>query len=373
MQKKSIISITLFWIIFLFILYGVTLSLKMTPSELLINKKGLSMEPDNSIDVLLIGNSEVYTGFQPMKAWKEKHFTSFSYGIPGLPGSMYQSMVQEAIEKQDPQLLVIEINGFVNGDAYFEREGKLHNWIDNLSISKNRLQTIRDEIPKEKYRDYVNLLSVYHGNWKYPFGCSTAVLTRFMNIPQKRLSLKGYATTAAMLGNHNYNKRKELKFSSRSAAALQKFLNYCKKRQLKQILFVSFPHANGKENIENERKIKSIIEKNGYQFLNLYTAFEETGIEPSRDFYDVNHLNIFGSEKLTAYLSDYIESHYTIIPNQNQEIQKMWESDARTADQIIKLGMDETLENKNHKRIFEYSLLLEKYVYSSKLQYLIKK
>ena len=53
-------------------------------------------------------------------------------------------------------------------------------------------------------------------------------------------------------------------------------------------------------------------ESRGYAYIDFFEKMEETGIDPSSDFYDGAHLNLSGSGKLTRYLSEYILANYDL-------------------------------------------------------------
>lgn len=67
LRKRNIIGIILFWII-LIVLYEMisrVFSVNDSPSQM--NVQGFFMEPKDSLDVLMIGSSEVYSDYSPAK------------------------------------------------------------------------------------------------------------------------------------------------------------------------------------------------------------------------------------------------------------------------------------------------------------------
>ena len=65
LRKRNIISIILFWVI-LIVLYemiSIVFSVNDSPSQM--NVQGFFMEQKDSLDVLMIGSSEVYSDYSP--------------------------------------------------------------------------------------------------------------------------------------------------------------------------------------------------------------------------------------------------------------------------------------------------------------------
>lgn len=71
-----------------------------------------------------------------------------------------------------------EVNGFLQNDSYYERTVKLHSWIDNIHNEENRLDTIKEIVPKDEQDNFRNPLKLYHSNWKDIDKCAHTFATR---------------------------------------------------------------------------------------------------------------------------------------------------------------------------------------------------
>ena len=69
------------------------------------------LEEKNSLDVVFMGASDVNTAFAPGLAYEKFGFTSYLYAFDANPGSLYKYQLKEILSKQNPQVIVIEING----------------------------------------------------------------------------------------------------------------------------------------------------------------------------------------------------------------------------------------------------------------------
>ena len=72
-----------------------------------VQADGILGEPENTIDVLFLGNSEAYCSFIPMEIWKEHGITSYVCSTPAQ--RMYQSVeyLRSVFRTQRPQIVVV--------------------------------------------------------------------------------------------------------------------------------------------------------------------------------------------------------------------------------------------------------------------------
>ncbi len=291
------------------------------------------MEPENSIDVALIGASELYTGFNSPLAWEGSGFTSYSLTFSGVPGTVYRSMLTEYLKHQDPQLVIFEINAFMYSDEYLIREAKLHTWIDNIPWSRNKLETIRNYVPEEEKYSYFWKMSKYHENWKRPIACVKGFAGRIM------MDAAGISYTKSFSSITEENAEEpevyDVEFTPKSQKYLHELLEYCRQEQLENVLFIRFPHCLTPDDPEVFDQIRSAVEEYGYDFLNLESAFDEIGLDQKADFYNNNHLNIRGMQKFTPYLCRYICDNYDLQSDHPQKIAEQWDICAGKMHQVI--------------------------------------
>lgn len=81
----------------------------------------------------------------------------------------------------------------------------------------------------------------------------------------------------------------------------------------------------------------------GYDYLDLTTAAEEMGIDRSQDFYNDGHVNIFGAEKITTYLSGYLASQYTLNTDHSQQVAQLWDRCASYNTKVFSSCKERTL------------------------------
>ncbi|MCQ2530417.1 MAG: hypothetical protein MJ086_04095 [Lachnospiraceae bacterium] len=314
---------------------------------------GYYKEPDDSISVALIGPSTIYTSFYSPLAYEKYGFTSFNLSTSDMMGASYKSAVQLAESNQKPDLYVVETWGFTYKDQL--EPVHLRRWIDAMKDSELRTQTIEELIPEEEWYHYKHPFIKYHSRWDDIGGCLKVFIDK---LQQNR---KGYSVTKNFYTYTDVNEYKEkkskYKISEEGFKYLDIFLNYCKENGIENILFIRSPESITYEMDESYYEMLDIIEEAGYDFLDMQAASSEIGMDLNHDFYNPGHLNIFGAQKYTDYLSKYIVEHYDINTDYAPEVVKEWDDCASYNKKIF-----ERLERLTDKKTNE-SLYIQRDFY----------
>ena len=278
-------------------------------------------EEDNSIDVMFMGASEIFTGFAPGQAYESHGFTSYMYAMDANQGALYLSQLKEIQKHQDPQLLFVDIYGFLRADdSVLHDEARLRIYIESIPFSTNKIQTIMNHPYEDKISCFFPLFK-HHGN----FGTiSTQLSKAYTSLTQQPTpyDIKGVVTRTTV-----YNGPGDLgeefdpssyKLSENAQAYLIEFLTYCKENYQGNIVFINFPRCIADESNHSLLHLldqaEEIIGQYGYTVWNLQDEMGSIGIDKTHDFYNEHHMNIYGQMKLTEYLSNKIVNDYGVIP-----------------------------------------------------------
>lgn len=343
--------------IFLVLFLVVSDIMSVSDCTSLANIRGFYMEPKNSLDVAMIGPSEFYADYSATQAWQEYGYTSYSLAVAGVPGNLYQSMLKEVQKRQSPKLVVFEVNGFLQGDDYFAREGQLHTWLDNIPWSENKIETIKEMIPENEQYSYFCKIAAAHNNWKDVGQVANCIAVKARMDLNGYSYTKGFGTYTKSCDNVRSSKEKKIQFTEKSQAYLSELLQYCRDSGVEHVLFVRFPHGRKIKNPEVLDQVADMVTSYGYDFLNLNDDLDELGIDPDTDFYNVEHLNVKGMEKLTTYFGDYLCQNYDIKGDHSAKEVAYWNTCAeRTASMMTKCQDD--LAQGKVRRYFELSVYL---------------
>lgn len=94
------IKISAFAIVLLLLMQIVSKAFIAIDSSDIENIYGFYAEPENSLDMVMIGPSEVYTGYAPALAWEEYGLKSCNLSIGAVPCNMYKSIVTEIVKRR---------------------------------------------------------------------------------------------------------------------------------------------------------------------------------------------------------------------------------------------------------------------------------
>lgn len=118
--------------------------------------KGFYLEDKNSLDVVLIGASEVYSDYSAGLAYDEFGFTSYPLATSGNTVAMFKSQLNEVLANQNPKLIAVEINGAIYSDeSLTENEANIRKYLDNTPLSINKVNTVLGQMPSEDKMSYI--------------------------------------------------------------------------------------------------------------------------------------------------------------------------------------------------------------------------
>ncbi len=308
--------------------------------------KNFYREPENSLDVAMIGCSEMYADYSPPIAYRNFGFTSYNLAVEGVPGHFFNSMLDEFLSRQDPQLVVFEVNGFFYTEKHIAIEGNNRRWLDNMKRNANWAELIHDTIAKEDQFDYYVRLSKYHSNWERPEGQLARMYSMFLNYQGEVSKMKSFGTRTSSNSKKKVKRKAPQKLTDYGQKYLQATIDHCNELGLENVLFIRAPHKD-KLSDETNAELEKMITDGGYKFLSLETLSDEVGIDENTDYYNSDHLNVFGCEKTTLYLGKYIMDNYDISTTHSGEINKLWEECAEYTENAFDILKQRTLDNED--------------------------
>lgn len=344
---RSVINVILFFVIFMMIFKCVSSVFRTMDSGDIENINGFYMEEKNSIDVFFIGPSEFYTGYAPALAWEKYGLKFRNLSIGAVPCNMYKSMTKEILLKQSPKLIVVNAAGFNHGDWNIKNEVFQRKWIDNIELSENKIDTIKNDIPKNGGLNKMILdtayfpLKKYHGSWKDPKAVGESIATRLYMKLSGGGYLKGYHAKAdrtcgkERLADIGQPTKEAYFLTDDCKKYLDDYLSYCKNVGLENVLFVQPPHETEAITKTGIEQMESIINQYGYDFVDLSTDYEQIGIDDKTDFADYDHLNVYGTRKFTLYMSEYIVNKYGIHSKTSESEYTRWEKSAEKTKKVM--------------------------------------
>lgn len=359
MTRNKIVKVFAFWALFGILFIWISNMMSVNGYGDIANIRGFYKEPDHSLDVILIGPSQIYSDYSAPLAWKSKGYTSYALSLSNASSSMYELMAKEALKYQNPQVLIFEVSAFTLGKLPIrEKAPVFHTWFDNQPLSIDKLKGINEIIPKKYTAEYVFPLIAYHQNWKNILECAKALTTKVSINISGVCYTKGFKTISYCNEGNGLKQSGTLEFTDEAQNDLYNLIRFCKKSKLEHVLFLSCPNQTQYTNPQILDEIGAIITGEGYDFLNLNKNYEDVGISDETDFCDQEHMNVRGTRKLTKYLSDYLSENYNLPNKHSEKLTKYWEKCMDKTDAILQEANNDLNEG-IIREYFEFSVYMK--------------
>lgn len=261
---------------------------------------GFMSEPENSIDLMMYGNSDVYSGFVPARLFDEYGYTSYASGRANQTVGETVELLNETLKNQNPKLAILET------DCFFTNEKRVNMDTGNILLAP----------------------FLYHSRWK------EITVSDFFDIPNRKEINdfnKGFLPsnlTYKTDGFDNYMKdtgKKPEKIVKKNREAIEQFVEICNEHGVK-VLFLELPSPSS-WNYSKHEAVAKLAEENKVEFLDLNMPQDDYQVDLVRDFRDKgNHMNTVGASKATDYIGKYISNSYgkLLMDKRNNDQFKGW-------------------------------------------------
>lgn len=359
MQKKSkfrifitgLIKAAIALVLFLMVMVPVSYMVRPELSQTRNNVSGFYAEPKNSLDVVFVGGSGTFSAFIPTQAYEKYGFTSYNLATNRMSAETMNFTVGELLKYQDPELVVFDVSAFVTHNSLREMydEGSYADVrfnTDGFRYSKERAKLIWDNLPHNKdIVPYLFDFIEYHGediNVRNRTGACHFFQKGYNFLPWGNQITDPYQTDEVVPLDDTMDQALDTLFAT------------VKEKNLKNVLFVYYPYPpalNAVQPLEQVNYIEQRVEEAGFNFLNCDRYYEEFGFDKTRDYWNNLHWNIYGSEKVTAWMSDYLVSNYDLPDHRSDPaIADEWNADAAAFDAVVpgqKAAIDQAIASGN--------------------------
>lgn len=248
------------------------------------NGMGFLAEPKNSLDIMVYGNSDVYSGFSPEVLSQKFGYTSYASGRMMQNMENINDLLEQTLKCQDPKLIILET------DCFFEERSQ---YVSDFNLFANTF--------------------IYHSRWK------EIKLRDFCQRPSRKSNVdvnKGYIRSDLVfksdypddyMGEPN---AAAATITPRNAKEISKFFSICHQNNIK-VLLVELPSPSSWDYTKHNA-VQKIADQYKLPFMDLNINRDAYGLDMKTDFRDNgNHLNNSGAVKATEYIGSYIKDNYS--------------------------------------------------------------
>lgn len=252
-------------------------------------------ENENSIDVVVIGDSEAYRSIIPPEMYRKYGFTSYVAASPAQKTYQSYDMLEAVLERQKPRVCILEPNVLFR----------------DYSIVSSVWPRFERTFPIFKY----------HNAWKGVFDSDYKYDDLSFD------SFKGYRYIDSVKATKNVNYMVQTDstepISTSNTNDFRRIYELCKKNDIKLLVLRTPSIKNW--NYAKYDAVRQLTEKYKVKFIDL-NMDNSIGIDWTQDTYDKgDHLNFSGAEKVTNFLGAYLDKRYDLPDHRGDKEYASWE------------------------------------------------
>ncbi len=276
----------------------------------------------NKYDVVFIGSSHAGCTFYPKIFWEQHGFSSYVFTSSGQELYVSEYFLKETLKVQQPKVVVLEVIGAAMGVAFrttLNNEPSKTTSYSFSPLSLDKLYTLNnafDQLPFVERFEPMFPFITFHESWE------TMSFTDFspINVEQYRYN-NGAMLFNARFGEFeqpSYITTEKLDFHTKSKQSLYNIIEICSENDIELVL-VSAPYAIEQDTQKVINSVAEIANQNDVPFINYNRLYEQTGIDFSTDFFDADHLNVAGMEKISTHFGEYLSQNYDLPDRRGEE------------------------------------------------------
>lgn len=274
-----------------------------------VSANGILAEKKNTVDVLIIGDSESYCSFIPMKLWEEYGFTSYVCGTSRQTLNYSEEFLRKSLATQTPKIVVLETNAIFRPYS-------------------------GTDIVKMKLEQTFSVFR-YHNRWKSLKLSDFKLNAEYTNIEYN----KGYrySKKANEASTKGYMRKLEetVEIQRTNLETVKKIRQLCEQAGA-ELIFVSVPSTRN-WNYAKHNSVVGLAEDLGLTFLDLNLLTEEVGIDWKNDTRDKgDHLNHSGAQKVTSYFGNYLAGKNILKDHRGNKAYAAWDTSLETYKRKIR-------------------------------------
>lgn len=266
----------------------------------------VNQEQENTIDVVVLGDSEAYRSITPLEIYQEYGITAYVGASPAQTSYQAYEMLQTILEKQKPEVCVVEINLLYR----------------NYSAAAAVVPKLERMLPIFKY----------HNMWKEVLDPNYS----FDSVISTKNKGYRYNSSVSASNDTDYMKQTDdkLKISKNNIMYVGKIIDLCRQKNI-ELLFIRTPSTKN-WNYSKHNGAAEYAKENGIKFIDL-NVNNEIGIDWKRDTSDRgDHMNYYGARKVTAYLGKYLNDNYELADHRNDKSYESWNDALESYKKSIK-------------------------------------
>lgn len=263
---------------------------------------------DNTVDIVVLGDSEVLCAVSPMILYNKYGYTSYVCGSSDQDCILSLLSLRRAYRHQTPKIVVLETN------CFFSR----------LNFGAGVKDLIKQTFP----------LMICHDRWKdLTFSDFTGVFSK-----QNDDLLKGFSVTREMQpytgGDYMTPTSDVAGVSQVRMRVIRQIAELCRSHGSK-LLLISTPSPSN-YTYAKHNAIAAFAAQYSADYIDYNLMLGDIAIDWATDTRDSgDHVNYFGAMKVSDYLAYYIYLHYDLADHRDDSAYSVWNDDNVRYDKMV--------------------------------------
>lgn len=259
--------------------------------------KAILAEPANTIDVLILGDSESHCAFSPMCIWEQYGITSYCCGTSMQTLKYSEELLHATFEKHSPKVVILETDRIYKSPI-------LWGWVSSQLIPTFSVLT-------------------YHNRWKTMDAKEVGAEPNYTHL----CDFKGYtyssAVVAASASNHMSATSKSQYINLVNRNYIKKMQKFCEEHGAKFVL-VSTPSTTN-WNMQKHNGVAKLAEQLGIEYIDANLLRDDVPIDWATDSRDGgDHLNDSGAEKVSSYIGKHLVDTGLFVDHRTDDNYAQW-------------------------------------------------
>lgn len=271
-------------------------------SQRLANSYAFTKDPENTIDVVFLGNSDAYSAFNPLSLWESCGITSCVCASAHQNLTECQNALETIVNTQKPKLVVLEVDLLYNGKDFQTDE----------QAGESQFEYFFDNVvnPEGFDEDIISKHSVftYHNVWKDLEKDESSLYTH---------GFRCYLNDNTVEPEQYMVETDETETPTEvNLTALESFMTYCKNNDF-TVMFTEVLTMTS-WSTPRHNAVQKVADEYGVEFIDFNFMYDELGIDMSRAFRDNgHHVNYATACIITDYIGSHISEKYGIEDHRN--------------------------------------------------------
>jgi hypothetical protein len=331
----NVLKLGIFLALAVGILYAANFLLKLKSIDGCYVAQMFERQKPDTVDVVFVGSSHIYTDVNPAVLWEEYGIASYDFAGSNQPLWNSYYYMKEAIEKQHPDLVVIDMYRAIENVDVIDDARIAMNTL-GLADGANKRDSIYASVAdEEEALDYILSYPIYHTRYE---ALSENDFKRY-NGDTNGENYKGFNTNCISMtpfeGFSDFSSVEDtLEMTQKNEEYLNKIIALAKETDTELILMVAPYQGIMPSDKMIYNRVRQIAKENGVEFVDFNEYYTQIGLDPMRDCAESSHLNYYGSEKFSAYLGSYIKKRYDIEDHRGEEPYISWDRNAEHYEEV---------------------------------------